>query len=173
MRVFGIAGYKNAGKTTLVVDLVREFRRRGLRVATIKHAHHEFDIDHPGKDSFLHREAGAAEVIVASSRRWAHIVEVDTRPEPSLAELLGRLGSADLVLIEGWKHGDHPRLELRRSGQNHPSLAGEGDSGIVAIVADTLPEHAPVPVLNRADIAAIADFIDRHAAPVSSPASRR
>ena len=116
MKVFGIAGFKNAGKTTLVVELIHELRGRDFRVATLKHAHHEFDIDHPGKDSFLHREAGAEEVIVASSKRWAHIRELEDDPEPSLTDLLQHLGHIDLVLIEGYKHGSHPKLELRRSG---------------------------------------------------------
>ena len=158
MRVFGIAGFKNSGKTTLVVELLHEFRRRGLRVATIKHAHHDFDIDQPGKDSFLHREAGACEVIIASARRWAHMRELGDGPEPELEALLARLGPVDLVLVEGYKHGRHPRLELRRAGLDHPLLAAT-DAGIRAIVADGPVEEAAVPVLARADIAGIADFI--------------
>jgi molybdopterin-guanine dinucleotide biosynthesis protein B len=163
MKVFGIAGYKNAGKTTLVVDLVREFSARGLRVATIKHAHHEFDIDHPGKDSFLHREAGAEEVIVASARRWAHIRELESSREPALSELLSRLSDPDIALVEGYKHGDHPRLELRRTGVAAPELAREGSS-IMAIVSDAVIQDAPVPVLLRENIVGIADFIWQHAA---------
>jgi len=161
MKVFGIAGFKNAGKTTLVVDLVREFRARGLRVGTIKHAHHEFDIDHPGKDSFLHREAGAEEVIVASARRWAHITELKIASEPTLAELLTRLGDLDIVLVEGYKHGDHPKLELRREGVAAPGLAGEGSS-VVAIVSDAVIPDAPVPVLARKNVVGIADFVWQH-----------
>jgi len=166
MKVFGIAGFKNAGKTTLVVELVREFRARGLRVGTIKHAHHEFDIDHPGKDSFLHREAGAEEVIVASRRRWAHIRELNIAREPTLADLLKRLGDLDIVLVEGYKHGDHPKLELRRPGVAAPGLAGDG-SGVVAIVSAAEIPDAPVPVLPREDIAGIADFVWQHAALVN------
>jgi len=158
LKIFGIAGFKNAGKTTLVVELIKELRSRNLRVATVKHAHHEFDIDHPGKDSHQHREAGAGEVIVASARRWAHIRELDDAPEPSLQELLGHLGEVDLVLVEGYKHGEHPRLELRRAGVDAPALAGE-HPGICAIVADYAIEGAPVPVLPRENVAAIADFI--------------
>ena len=163
MKVFGIVGYKNAGKTTLVVDLVREFRARGLRVATIKHPHHEFDIDHPGKDSFLHREAGAEEVIVASARRWAHIRELESSREPTLSELLSRLSDPDIAMVEGYKHGDHPRLELRRTGVAAPELAREGSS-IMAIVSDAVIQDAPAPVLLRENIAGIADFIWQHAA---------
>lgn len=158
MKVFGIAGYKNAGKTTLVVDVVRELTGRGLRVATVKHAHHEFDIDHPGKDSYLHRAAGACEVIVASSMRWAHIVELGDQPEPSLADLLEQVGDADLVIVEGFKHDDHPKLEIRRHGSDAPLIAAENDS-VRAIVSDVAQPEAPVPVIDRADVGAIADFI--------------
>jgi len=158
MRVFGIAGYKDSGKTTLIVALIREFRRRGLQVATIKHAHHEFDIDHPGKDSHQHRSAGASEVIVCSARRVAHIRELEDEREPGLEQLLERLGPADLVLVEGYKHGDHPRLELRRPGRDAPDLAGHA-AGVCAIVSDEPVPDAPVPVLGRGDVPAIADFI--------------
>lgn len=158
MKVFGIAGYKNAGKTTLVVDVVRELTDRGLRIATVKHAHHEFDIDHPGKDSYLHRQAGASEVIVASAIRWAHIVELGDRPEPSLAQLLEQVGDVDLVIVEGFKHGDHPKLEIRRSGSDAPLIAAEHDS-VRAIVCDGEVPGAPVPVIDRADVESIADFI--------------
>ena len=158
MTVFGIAGFKNAGKTTLVVELIREFGSRGIRVATVKHAHHEFDIDHPGKDSHQHRTAGAEEVIVASAKRWAHIRELNDAPEPPLNELLQHLGNVDLVLVEGYKHGDHPKLELRRAGVDSPQLA-PGDDSIKAIVADFVIDAADVPVLARDNVPAIADFI--------------
>jgi molybdopterin-guanine dinucleotide biosynthesis protein MobB len=161
-RVFGIAGFKNAGKTTLVVDLVREFTARGLRVGTLKHAHHAFDIDHPGKDSYLHREAGAREVIVASARRFAHIRELDEGAEPPLDELLARLGLLDLVLVEGYKRGGHPKLEVRRAPQDEPLLA-LADPSVRAIVSDDPQPGAPVPVLPRGDVPAIADFILREA----------
>lgn len=165
MNVFGIAGFKNSGKTTLVVELIKEFRRRGLRVATVKHAHHEFDIDHPGKDSYQHREAGAEEVIVASSRRWAHIRELDERDEPSLDELLRHLSDVDLVLVEGYKHAPHPKLELRRSGIESPEeLAGKDDS-IRAVVSDGRVETAGLPFLPRDDVSAIADFVAEQAKP--------
>ncbi len=158
MKIFGIAGYKNAGKTTLVVDMVRELTSRNLRVATVKHAHHDFDIDHPGKDSYLHRAAGASEVIVASAVRWAHIVELNDVPEPSLADLLTQVGDVDLVLVEGFKHSDHPKLEIRRQGSDAPLIAAEHDS-VLAIVSDGDVPEAPVPVLDRSDVTAIADFI--------------
>ena len=158
MKIFGIAGYKNAGKTTLVVDVVRELTGRGLRVATVKHAHHEFDIDHPGKDSYQHRAAGACEVIVASSMRCAHIVELGDQSEPSLAVLLQQVGDVDLVIIEGFKHDNHPKLEIRRQGSDAPLIAAEHES-VRAIVSDGEVPEAPVPVIDRANVSAIADFI--------------
>ncbi len=157
MKVFGIAGFKNTGKTTLMVDLIRVLRDRGLRVATVKHAHHEFDIDQPGRDSYQHREAGAEEVIVASSRRWAHIRELQN-DEPPLVELLGHLGDIDLVLVEGYKHGAHPKLELRRAGIDSPRLAAN-DPNFHVIVSDADVVGEALPVIERADINAIADFI--------------
>ncbi|HHQ14575.1 MAG TPA: molybdopterin-guanine dinucleotide biosynthesis protein B [Chromatiales bacterium] len=162
MRIFGITGFKNSGKTTLVVELVEEFTRRKLSVATIKHAHHEFDIDHPGKDSYLHRQAGAREVIVSSSRRWAHIVELNDRPEPDVDELVGRLGDVDLVLIEGFKHGRHPRLEVRRGDGSGEAVPADAP-GLCALVLDELQAHPSLPVLERANVAGIADFIIEHA----------
>ena len=155
---FGLAGYKNSGKTTLIVELLRELVGRGWRVGTIKHAHHAFDIDHPGKDSYLHRAAGATEVIVASARRVAHIRELDDAGEPELNELLGRLGTVDLVLVEGWKSGNHPRLELRRAAAPANATV-ERVPGVLAIVSETPLPAEVVPVLLRANVPAIADFI--------------
>jgi len=164
-RVFGIAGFKNSGKTTLVVDLIRVLTARDLKVATLKHAHHAFDIDHPGKDSYLHREAGASEVLVVSARRMAHICEFDDGGEPDFEAALGRIGDVDLVLVEGYKYGSHPRLELRRSAIDAPELvggdAGDSGNGICAIVSDEEIPDAPVPVLMRSNVDAIADFILR------------
>ena len=167
MKIFGIAGFKNAGKTTLVVELIRECRSRGLRVATVKHAHHEFDIDHPGKDSFQHREAGAEEIFVVSGRRWAQIRELTEGSEPALDEVLGRLGDPDLVLIEGYKHGSHPKIELRRSGIEPPELLAGHDEAIKAVVCDEATETAGLPLLDRANIPAIVDFVLEHARSVN------
>jgi molybdopterin-guanine dinucleotide biosynthesis protein B len=162
MHVFGISGFKNAGKTTLVVELLEEFTGRGLTLATVKHAHHHFDIDQPGKDSYLHREAGAREVIISSSRRWAHLAELTDGAEPSLEELLGHIGDVDLVLVEGYKSGVHPKLEVRRAGQDAPFLV-DTHPNICAVVCDVGPgQISPdlsVPVLPRADVPGIADFI--------------
>lgn len=152
-RVFGVTGWKNAGKTTLVERLVAEFVRRGWRVSTIKHAHHEVDIDRPGADSFRHRLAGATEVALVGGRRYAIMRE---QAEPSLAEVLERLAPADLVLIEGYKREAHPKIEVR-SGEVE-SLAA-ADPNIVAIAADARPSESHLPWFRRDAIAAIADFI--------------
>jgi molybdopterin-guanine dinucleotide biosynthesis protein B len=152
-RVFGVTGWKNAGKTTLVERLVAEFVRRGWRVSTIKHAHHDVDIDQPGRDSFRHRTAGASEVAVVGGRRYAIMRE---QAEPTLAEVLARLAPADLVLIEGYKSEAHAKIEVRAGGA--PSLA-VNDPGIMAIAADAAPPEAHLPWFRRDDIAAIADFI--------------
>jgi molybdopterin-guanine dinucleotide biosynthesis adapter protein len=165
MRVFGIAGFKNAGKTTLVEDLVRELTGRGLRVGTVKHAHHGFDIDQPGKDSHRHRAAGAVAVVVAAPARLALVREIAPPAEPSLRELVALLGDVDIVLVEGYKHGSHPRLEVRRGELGHPELAA-GDDRVRAIVTDDPVAGGALPVLRRSAIAAIADFVLANAAAV-------
>ena len=153
-RDFGVTGWKNAGKTTLTERLVAEFVRRGWRVATIKHAHHDIDIDRPGTDSWRHRAAGAAEVALVGGRRYAIMCET---PEPSIAEVMARLAPADLVLIEGYKREAHPKIEVRASEDAAP--LSPGDPAIVAIAADVQPSDGGLPWFRRDDIAAIADFI--------------
>src|SRR3954471_13437444 len=122
MRVIGLAGWSGAGKTTLILKLIPELNRRGLAVSTLKHAHHAFDIDEPGKDSFEHRAAGAREVLVASERRFALVRELRDEPELSLAELLGRLSPVDLVLVEGFKAEAHRKIEVHRAANGKPLL---------------------------------------------------
>ena len=156
--VFGITGFKNSGKTTLTARLVTELTGRGLRVSTVKHAHHAFDIDHEGRDSYRHREAGAAEVAVVSRNRWALIHELRDEAEPTLEQILGTLAPCDLVLVEGYKTDRHAKIEVRRSGLDHPRLAEE-DGTVVAIASDMTIEGAPVPVIDMDDIPAIADFV--------------
>jgi molybdopterin-guanine dinucleotide biosynthesis protein B len=153
-RVFGVTGWKNAGKTTLVERLVAEFIRRGWRVSTIKHAHHDVDVDQPGRDSYRHRAAGASEVAVVGGLRYAIMRE---QAEAPLAEVLARLAPADLVLIEGFKREPHPKIEVR-SGEA-PSLAAE-DPNVVAIASDVQPSETHLPWFRRDDVADIADFID-------------
>ena len=135
MRIFGLAGWSGSGKTTLLAALIPELVARGLTVSTIKHAHHEFDIDRPGKDSWRHRQAGAREVMVASSRRWALMRELREAPEPPLEELVAQMNPVDLLLVEGWKRHPHPKIEVHR-----PSLGKEllypDDPHVVAIASD-------------------------------------
>ena len=160
MRIFGLAGWSGSGKTTLLTGLIPELVARGLSVSTIKHAHHAFDIDKPGKDSWRHREAGASEVMVASARRWALMHELRGAPEPALENLVARMSPVDLVLVEGFKRHPHPKLEVHRPSLGKPLLYPD-DSDVVAIAADE-PLAAPIPLLPLGDPAAIADFILDH-----------
>lgn len=160
MKVFGIAGYSGSGKTTLIERLIPEFTRRGLRVAVIKHAHHDFDLDQPGKDSWRHREAGAAQVLVAGGRRWALLHELDGAAEPTLDQHLARLDPCDLVLVEGYKTEPLPRLEVHRRDTGRPMLWPR-DGAIVAIATDE-PLAARPPQLPLDDPQAIADFVLDH-----------
>jgi molybdopterin-guanine dinucleotide biosynthesis adapter protein len=155
--VIGITGWKNAGKTTLVEKLVAHFSQAGLRIATVKHAHHEFDIDHAGTDSFRHRKAGAREVAIVSARRWAVMHELDGEDEPPLADVLARLSPCDLVIVEGYKREGHAKIEVRRGGAGTP-LAPD-DPSIIAIAADTEIQKAPVPSFHLDDVNRIAAFI--------------
>lgn len=157
MKLFGVVGWKNAGKTGLMERLVTEITRRGVTVSTVKHAHHSFDVDHPGKDSFRHRTAGASEVLLASGNRFALMHELRGAKEPILAELLTRLSPVDLVLIEGYKRDDHPKVEAHRAVTGNPLIAPE-DPTVRAVAADvSLDLDRPVFDLN--DTVAIADFI--------------
>jgi molybdopterin-guanine dinucleotide biosynthesis protein B len=158
VKVFGIAGFKNSGKTTLTERLVRELTSRGYRVSTVKHAHHGFDVDQEGRDSWRHRQAGASEVAVVSAKRWALLHELRGEAEPPLKEILSKLSPCDLILTEGYKAESHPKIELRNVELRHPELAGK-DPTVVAIAANGEIGSAPVPVFDREDIKAIADFI--------------
>jgi molybdopterin-guanine dinucleotide biosynthesis protein B len=160
-KIIGVAGFKNAGKTTLVEKLVVELTRRGWRVSTIKHAHHSFDIDHAGRDSFRHRQAGAVEVAVVSRHRWAIIHELRDEREPPLADILAKLAPCDLVLVEGYKRDGHDKIEVRNLQLDHPTLAGH-DPTVVAIAANGQLPDPPVPAFDRDDVTALATFIERH-----------
>lgn len=158
-RIFGITGWKNSGKTTLTERLVAEFRRRGKRVATVKHAHHDFDIDHPGTDSFRHRAAGASEVAIVSDRRWALMHELDGAAEPTLDDVIARLAPCDIVLVEGYKLDDHMKIEVRRLGARETRPLAGFVPNVVAIAADhPLPGEA-LPTFGLDDVGVIADFI--------------
>jgi len=160
MRVFGLAGWSGSGKTTLLAALIPELVARGVSVSTVKHAHHEFDIDKPGKDSWVHRQAGAREVMVASARRWALMHELRDRPEPSLDELISRMSPVDLLLVEGFKFHPHPKIEVYRPAVGKPFLHPD-DPHIVAVASDE-PLSAPLPLLPLDEPAVIANFILSH-----------
>ncbi|MGB7101788.1 MAG: molybdopterin-guanine dinucleotide biosynthesis protein B [Xanthobacteraceae bacterium] len=164
MRVIGLAGWSGAGKTTLITKVIPVLKARGLKVATVKHAHHEFDLDRPGKDSWLHREAGASEVAVVSSRRWALIHELNGEPEPPLADILAKLSPVDLVIIEGFKRHAHPKLEIYRANVGKPLIYPEDDC-IVAIATDAPLPQAQLPVLMLDDVEAIASVLQAEALP--------
>ncbi|WP_295313904.1 molybdopterin-guanine dinucleotide biosynthesis protein B [Roseobacter sp.] len=157
MKIYGVVGWKNAGKTGLMERLVSEICARGFSVSTVKHAHHVFDVDHPGKDSYRHRTAGAREVLLASRKRVALMHELRGAPEPSLDELLARLSPVDLVLIEGYKRDAHPKIEAFRAETGNPLIAPE-DPTIRAVASDT-PMDLDRPVFDLNDAPAIADFI--------------
>lgn len=159
MRVFGVTGWKNNGKTTLVAGLVSELRRRGYTVSTIKHAHHAFDLDQPGKDSYRHRDAGADEVLIASSGRWALMHELRDKDEPGLEELLSKLSPVDLVIVEGFKREPHPKLEVHRVAAANRTLIARDDPTIRIVASDAPLEGLAVPVVGLDDIQAITDFI--------------
>ena len=161
MKIFGLAGWSGSGKTTLIVRLIPEITRRGIGVSTIKHAHHKFDIDRPGKDSWEHRHAGATEVLITADKRWALMHENRDEPEPSLDELIARLSPVDLLLIEGFKSWPHDKLVVHRPSVGK-SLIGRTDEHVVAIASDAPVEKASVPVLDLDDTVAIADFILDH-----------
>ena len=156
--VFGVTGWKNSGKTTLVTRLVTEFTRRGYRVSTVKHAHHAFDIDKPDTDSFRHREAGATEVLIVSGHRWALMHELRGETEPPLEAALERLSPCDLILVEGYKREGHPKIEARRSAAAKSEPLAPGDPSIVAIAAEHAVE-TDRPCFDLDDVAGIADFI--------------
>ncbi|EET47537.1 molybdopterin-guanine dinucleotide biosynthesis protein B [Thalassobium sp. R2A62] len=157
MKIFGVVGYKNAGKTGLMERLVTEITGRGLSVSTIKHAHHHFDVDQPGKDSHRHRFAGASQVLLASSKRWALMTELREDAEPVLDSLLAELAPVDLVLIEGYKNDPHPKIEAIRAENDHP-LIHATDSHVAAVASD-VPIETILAQFDLNDTAAIADFI--------------
>lgn len=160
MKVWGVAGWKNAGKTGLVERLVAEFTGRGLSVSTLKHAHRGFDVDQPGTDSHRHRSAGAMEVLLGSGRRWALMHELgEAEEEPSLSELLARLSPVDLILVEGWKRDRHPKVEAYREAAGNPLMAP--DDPTIHAVASDVPLDLDLPVFRLDDTVGIADLIAR------------
>jgi molybdopterin-guanine dinucleotide biosynthesis protein B len=161
MKVIGLAGWSGAGKTTLLSRVIPHLLGQGLRVSVIKHAHHSFDVDVPGKDSWLHREAGAEEVLVSSGKRWALMHELRGTGEPRLPELLTKLSRVDLVVVEGFKSEPHKKIEVHRAA-NGKTMLFPGDPGIVGIATDISVETT-LPVVHLDDIPAIAAMMQRSA----------
>ncbi|SHF45852.1 molybdopterin guanine dinucleotide biosynthesis accessory protein MobB [Loktanella atrilutea] len=159
MRIFGVTGWKNAGKTGLMERLVTDIASRGFTVSTLKHAHHSFDVDQPGKDSHRHRTAGASQVLLASRTRWALMTELRDAPEPPLSDLLAQLDPVDLILVEGYKRDTHPKIEAHRAATGNPLIAPD-DPSIRAVATDT-PLTLDRPQFHLDDTVAIADFILR------------
>ena len=170
MKVIGLVGWSGAGKTTLLTRLIPHFNAQGLRVSVIKHAHHQFEVDVPGKDSWRHREAGAAEVLVSSANRWALMHELRGAPEPRLPELLDKLSSVDLVVVEGFKREPHRKIEVHRSTNGKPLLFPD-DPGIVGIATDTSIETR-LPTVHLDDIEAAAALLLRAAMPVEEAVAK-
>ena len=162
MRIIGLAGWSGSGKTTLLAKVIPRIVARGLKVSTVKHAHHSFDMDRPGKDSHSHRMAGATEVLVGSANRWAVVHELRGEAEPTLPALLRKASPVDLVLVEGYKGESHPKLEVYRAANGKP-LLHPGDPAIVAVASDTPLSGVRIPVLDLNDIEGITDILLRHA----------
>jgi molybdopterin-guanine dinucleotide biosynthesis adapter protein len=158
MRIIGLAGWSGSGKTTLITKLIPRLIARGIRVSTLKHAHHGFDLDQPGKDSFFHRAAGATEVIISSAKRWAILHELREEPEWDLRGLVAKMSPVDLVLVEGFKRDAFPKLEIYRAANGKPLIHQE-DPHIIAVASDIALPQAKVPVIDLNDIEAIADLL--------------
>ena len=171
MKVIGLSGWSGAGKTTLLTRVIPCLLDRGLRVSVIKHAHHDFDVDVPGKDSWVHRQSGATEVLVSSARRWALMRELRGADEPRLAELLVKMSSVDLVIIEGFKREPHRKIEVHRLANNKPLLFPD-DPNIAGIATDAAVETT-LPVAHLDDVEAVAGLMQRSAIPVESVLAQR
>jgi molybdopterin-guanine dinucleotide biosynthesis protein B len=165
MRIIGLAGWSGSGKTTLLAKVIPRIVARGLKVSTVKHAHHSFDMDRPGKDSHSHRMAGATEVLVGSANRWAVVHELRGEAEPTLSALLRKASPVDLVLVEGYKGESHPKLEVYRAANGKP-LLHPGDPAIVAVASDAPLSGVRIPVLDLNYIEGITDILLRHAVPL-------
>ena len=161
MKVFGIVGWSGSGKTELLIKLLPELIQRGFTVSTMKHTHHDFDMDKPGKDSFRHREAGASQVMVASAKRWALMNELRGEPEPDMDELIGRMTPVDLLLIEGFKRNHHAKLEVFRPSTGKDMISVEDDT-VVAVASDEAIDGVEVPLIDLDDVAAVADCIVKY-----------
>ena len=165
MRIIGLAGWSGSGKTTLITKVIPRLIARGVTVSTLKHAHHGFDLDQPGKDSFFHRAAGATEVVISSAKRFAILHELRGEPEWDLPDLVAKMAPVDLVLVEGYKRDAFPKLEIYRAANGKP-LIHPDDPHVIAIASDTALPAAKIPVIGLNDIEAIADMLMKHAVPI-------
>ena len=166
MRIIGLAGWSGSGKTTLIKKLIPSLIARGLKVSTLKHAHHGFDLDQPGKDSFFHRAAGATEVIISSAKRWAILHELREEPEWDLGQLVTKMSPVDLVLVEGFKRDKFPKLEIHRAANGKP-LIHPDDPHVVAVASDVALPKAKVPVIDLNDVETIIDLLLQRAVPMA------
>ena len=166
MRIIGLAGWSGSGKTTLITKLIPCLTARGLKVSTLKHAHHGFDLDRPGKDSFVHRAAGATEVVISSSRRWAILHELRGDAEWDLPDLVAKIAPVDLILVEGYKRDAFPKLEVHRAANGKPLIYPE-DPHIVAVASDAALSAVNVPVIDLDDVEGIADLLLKFALPIA------
>ena len=164
--MIGLAGWSGSGKTTLITKVLPVLIGRGLKISTLKHAHHGFDLDQPGKDSFMHRAAGASEVIISSAKRWAVLHELREEPEWNMPALLQKIAPVDLVLVEGYKRESFPKIEVYRIENGKPLLHGE-DGYIVAVASNTPLPGVKLPVIDLNNIDAVADALLKHAVPMS------
>jgi molybdopterin-guanine dinucleotide biosynthesis protein B len=169
MRIIGLAGWSGSGKTTLIKKVIPRLLARGVKVSTLKHAHHGFDLDQPGKDSFFHRAAGATEVVISSAKRFAILHELRGEPEWDLPDLVAKMSPVDLVLVEGYKRDAFPKLEIYRAANGKPPIHPD-DPHVVAIASDTALPAAKVPVIDLNDIEGIADILMKHAVPIGEAA---
>jgi molybdopterin-guanine dinucleotide biosynthesis protein B len=167
MRIIGVAGWSGSGKTTLITKVIPRLIARGLRVSTVKHAHHGFDIDRPGKDSFMHRTAGATEVLISSATRFALLHEIRDDGEWNLPELIAKLSPVDLVLVEGFKRDAFPKIEVYRADNGKPLLYPQ-DAHIAAVASDGPLRDSPLPVVDLNDVEAITGILLQHAIPIET-----
>ena len=172
MRIIGLAGWSGSGKTTLITKVIPRLIARGITVSTLKHAHHGFDLDQPGKDSFFHRTAGATEVVISSARRFAILHELREEQEWDLPDLVAKMSLVDLVLVEGYKRDAFPKLEIHRAANGKPLIHPE-DPYIVAVAADTPVPAAKVPVIDLNDVEAVVDVLLTYAVPIGEAAMMR
>ena len=165
MRIIGLAGWSGSGKTTLITKVIPRLITRGVSVSTLKHAHHGFDLDQPGKDSFFHRAAGATEVVISSAKRFAILHELRGEPEWDLPDLVAKISPVDLVLVEGYKRDPFPKLEVHRAANGKPLIYPQ-DPHVVAIAADVALPDVKLPVVDLDDVEAIGDLLLKYAVPV-------